>query len=364
MADEQQRTEQPTQKRLNEARKKGRFPVSRDLVAGAQFCIFIWLITRAAPAWFATLRRVMRALLAAAFDTQFTPQTLFAKAGALTEPLLWPALQTGLMLAGASLAIQLVSTQFGVAASRLAPDFTRLNSFPRLAQLPRQNAMEALYAIVTLPVFAYLILHVAEQHGAAFQRLSAAGIEAATARVAGAMGDVLWQGSLLLFGWGLIDYFRQRQRWSSELKMSRQEIQDENKESEGNPQLKARIRRLMRERSRRRMMRDVETATAVIVNPTHYAVALKYEPGQMSAPKVVAKGKNYLAARIRERALRHQVPIVENPPLARALYQSASIGQEIPAELFRAVAEVLAYIYRIMNQVPSRRAGGPIPRPL
>ena len=350
-----QKTEQPSQKRLNEAKKQGRFPVSRDLVAAAQFCLFIWLATRSAPAWLEALRRMMRALLAAAFDTRFTPQTLLGLASSLSEPILWPALKLGAMLVAATLTVQLASTQLGIAPGRLSPDFTRLNSFPRIAQLPRHNAMEALYAIMTLPIFVYLIMHVFEQHGAAFQRLSAAGIEAAIERVGIAMGDVLWQGSLLLLTWGLIDYARQRSKWSGELKMSRQELQDENKEAEGNTQMKARIRRLMRERSRRRMMKDVETATAVVVNPTHYAVAIKYDAGEMPAPKVVAKGKNYLAARIRERAIKHQVPIVENPPLARALYKNAAIGQEIPADLFRAVAEVLAYIYRVMNQVPGRR---------
>jgi flagellar biosynthetic protein FlhB len=98
------------------------------------------------------------------------------------------------------------------------------------------------------------------------------------------------------------------------------------------------------------MMKDVETATAVVVNPTHFAVALRYRPGEMAAPEVVAKGKNYLALRIRERARLHQVPIVENPPLAQALYKSVDIGQQIPAHLFRAVAEVLAYVFRIMNR--------------
>jgi flagellar biosynthetic protein FlhB len=113
-----------------------------------------------------------------------------------------------------------------------------------------------------------------------------------------------------------------------------------------------RIRRMRRELLRRRMMAEVPNATAVIVNPTHYAVAIKYEMETMSAPRVVAKGKNYLAQRIREKAAAHQVPIVENPPLARALYQGAEVGQEIPAELYRAVAEILAYLYRLMNRRP------------
>jgi flagellar biosynthetic protein FlhB len=121
------------------------------------------------------------------------------------------------------------------------------------------------------------------------------------------------------------------------------------KEAEGNPQMKGRIRRLQRERMRRQMMKEVATATAVVVNPTHFAVAIRYQMESMAAPRVVAKGKNYLAQRIRQRAVENQVPIVENPPLAQALYKSVDIGQDIPPHLYRAVAEILAYIFKLMN---------------
>jgi len=133
------------------------------------------------------------------------------------------------------------------------------------------------------------------------------------------------------------------------MRMSKQEVRDELKQTEGNPQIKMRIRRLQRDSRRRRMMEDVKTATALIVNPTHYAVAIRYQHETMSAPVVVAKGKNYLAARIRAKALEHQVPLVENPPLAQALYKSVEVGQQIPPHLYRAVAEILAYIFRLMG---------------
>jgi flagellar biosynthetic protein FlhB len=113
--------------------------------------------------------------------------------------------------------------------------------------------------------------------------------------------------------------------------------------------MKARIRRIRRDLLRHQMMKEVPKATAVIVNPTHYAVALRYSMDSMATPVVVAKGKNYLALRIRQRAMEHQVPIIENPPLARALYGSVDVGQEIPANLYRAVAEILAYVYKLMN---------------
>ena len=126
-------------------------------------------------------------------------------------------------------------------------------------------------------------------------------------------------------------------------------MREEFKETEGNPQIKGRIRRIQRDLARRNMMKEVAKATAVIVNPTHYSVAIRYEMESMAAPRVLAKGKNYLARRIRELALQHEVPIIENQPLAQALYKSADVGQEIPPHLYRAVAEVLAYIFKIMH---------------
>ncbi len=175
----------------------------------------------------------------------------------------------------------------------------------------------------------------------------------AVSRVGSVLETLLWRSAAVFLVIGLIDLFWQKHRYTKQLRMSKQEVREESKEQEGNPQTKMRIRRIQRDLARRRMMQEVPKATAVVVNPTHYAVAIQYSmdltQGSGAAPRVVAKGKNYLALRIRKKALEHQVPIVENPPLARALYESVDVGQEIPAHLYRAVAEILAYIYRLMN---------------
>ena len=167
--------------------------------------------------------------------------------------------------------------------------------------------------------------------------------------VASSIQSLLWKASMLFVIFGAVDLIRQKQRYQQELKMSKQDIRDEMKDVEGNPQMKARIRRLQRDRMRRQMMKEVPKATAVVVNPTHFAVALRYQMDSMAAPSVVAKGKNYLALRIRQKAVEHQVPVIENPPLAQALYKSVDVGQEIPPHLYRAVAEILAYIFKLMN---------------
>jgi flagellar biosynthetic protein FlhB len=182
-----------------------------------------------------------------------------------------------------------------------------------------------------------------------FLTLPLASLGSGVSLVGASIETLLWKASGLFLVFGLVDLVRQKSRYQRELKMSKQDIRDEMKEMDGNPMVKQRIRRIRRDLARRRMMSEVDTATAVIVNPTHYAVALKYSLEEKGAPRVVAKGKNYLALRIRQRAIDNQIPLIENPPLAQGLYKSVDVGQEIPAHFYKAVAEVLAYIYRIMN---------------
>lgn len=146
---------------------------------------------------------------------------------------------------------------------------------------------------------------------------------------------------------GLADWFYQKHKFKEEMKMTKQEVKDEYKNTEGNPEIKGRQRSRMREASQRRMMQNLPSADVVITNPTHYAVAIKYDASQYSAPVVVAKGEDYLAMKIREAAKEHQIEIVENKPLARMLYANVDVGEEVPPELYQAVAEVLAFVYSL-----------------
>ena len=161
----------------------------------------------------------------------------------------------------------------------------------------------------------------------------------------------LWRSGLAMALLGILDYGMQRYKLMNQLKMTKQEVKDESKLSEGNPEIKNRVRRIQYEMSRRRMLSAVKTATVVITNPTHYAIALEYKRGEMAAPRVVAKGKDALALKIREKARDHGVPIMENPPLARALHANAEVGDFIPPDLFGAVAEILAYLIKIKQLV-------------
>jgi len=173
--------------------------------------------------------------------------------------------------------------------------------------------------------------------------------------LSGLLFEICWKCGLVLLGWALVDYLLLWRKHESDLKMSRQDIKDELKESEGNPASKARIRKLQRFSRRKQMLKAAELATVVVTNPTHYAVALRYAEN-MVAPVVVAKGLDVLAAKIREIAHKHDIPIVENRPLAQALFKSVEVGDSIPAALYHAVAEVLVMVYKAQAEVRAREA--------
>jgi flagellar biosynthetic protein FlhB len=154
-------------------------------------------------------------------------------------------------------------------------------------------------------------------------------------------------------GVAVLDYAHQRRRFERSLRMTKQEIKDEMKQEEGDPQLKARIRQIGRDRARRKMLGEVPKATVVVTNPTHFAVALRYDASKDAAPVVVAKGTALIARRIAELAHRHAVPVLERPALAKAIYVGVKEGQPIPAPLFRAMAEVLAFVYKLRGGAPT-----------
>lgn len=354
MADD--RSEKPSLRRLLKAREQGRFITSRELVAATQFTAAVYLLTRYAPAWFLHFRHRWADLTSGAFQWAHRDLSL-NEAGLVWRQILWqdlfPLWTASLVVAAVALATQMLVTEFGWSTANLAPSFARLNPAGRLKELPANGLRQAALSLLLLGIFLGLGYSMLGHNALVFLALGRTGTAPAFVYLAGSLGAILEKAAYVFLLLGLADYARQRLKYTKELSMTKQELRDEHKESDGNPQIKQRIRRLQRQYSRRRMMADVEKATAVIVNPTHYAVAIRYDLAAGVAPKVVAKGKNYLALRIRERAIRHNVPLVENPPLARTIYDSVAVGQEIPAHLYRAVAEVLAYIYRLLgNRLP------------
>jgi flagellar biosynthesis protein FlhB len=216
--------------------------------------------------------------------------------------------------------------------------------------LPKQNLSSALKALVLLPFIGFVLYEEIGQKLPDLANLAAQPLGPALIQSEDMMASLFRRLVIALLVIGIVDYVRQKQKFQKELRMSKQEIKDESKEAQGDPQIKMRIRRLQRDAMRRSMMKNIPKATAVIVNPTHYAIAIQYEMHSKAVPLVVAKGRNYLALAIKQKAIEHEIPIVENKPLAQALYQAVDVGQEIPSHLYKAVAEVLAYVYRTINR--------------
>jgi flagellar biosynthetic protein FlhB len=344
------KTEQPTQKRREKARKEGRYAASRHFVSGVQFLVFVWLLSAYGQVWTETLKETVAMTLKAAFSIQVNQQTVAHTGWQIaTSALLLPFAGGGIMVA-ALIAAQLATTRLGVSLQRLTPDLKRLNPISKAKETFRNNLPGFLQALLLIPAFGVLVYWVVASDMEGYFRLPLQGLERGIQEIAGRIEGLLWKAAMALALLGVLDLLRQKRRHARDLRMTKQEVRDEMKESEGNPEIKGHIRRIQRDRARRRMMQEIPTATAIVVNPTHYAVAIRYDLQALAAPMVVAKGKNYLALRIRQRAAEHLVPIIENPPLARALYTSVDVGQEIPPQLYRAVAEVLAYVYRLMHR--------------
>jgi flagellar biosynthetic protein FlhB len=349
MADRSGQTEKPTQRRLEKARKEGQYPSAREFVAALQFMVFLGLLGAGGARWFVQFRQTARWLFTRAFAGDLGAEDLTHIAWQIFWKHFLPLALGGVAVAAATLGIRLVTTRFGLSLKKLAPDLKRLNPGARLRELPRQNLPSLLQAVVLLPMFLWAVYAIARDKLESFLALPLESVPSGFGFLSASLMELFWKAAGVFLVFGAVDLFRQMRRHQQELRMSKQEIKEEMKEMEGNPQMKARIRRLQRDRARRQMMKEVPTATAVIVNPTHYAVAIRYQMESMAAPRVVAKGKNYLAQRIRQKAVENQVPIVENPPLAQALYKMVEVGQEIPPHLYRAVAEILAYIFKLMN---------------
>lgn len=352
------RTERPSEKRLRDAREKGQVPRSRELANVAVLgCAVLALkatggyVGAAARDWMKNALTLDPALLG-------DPDRILVHSLALARDLFVPVLP---LLAVALAACAISPAAMGglrFASQALKPDFARLNPQKGLARMYGSESLaELLRSLLRVALIGGVGGWVVWRAFAALLALPQASLEASVAGgVDLVLGAVLAMvGSLLLLA--AIDVPWQHFQHRNKLKMTKQEVRDEHKELEGNPEVKAKVRQVARQLSQRRMMDAVPAADVVVVNPTHYAVAMKYKPG-MRAPVVVARGVDELALAIRAIAEKHRVAIVEAPPLARALYRMAQVDQEIPVKLYAAVAQVLSYVYQLRAWVPGR---GPMP---
>ncbi|ATY85011.1 flagellar biosynthesis protein FlhB [Kyrpidia spormannii] len=352
----EEKTEPPTPRRRQEARKEGQAARSADLTAALVLLAAVLAVRALGQTWIDEWRRLFAAFISGSPVQFSTPDGWLAWLGGqvmgvfsnLILFLLLPAaagLATGFIQVGGLFAFKAVSPQW----KRISP----LEGFRRLFSL--RSLVEGAKMILKIAILGGIGYSLARQ---IFESSGSLGGMDPTA-LAGWTGDQLWnvalEASLALLGLAILDAWYQRVSFERQLRMTKQEVKEEFKRTEGNPTIKRKIRERQRALAQRRMMQEVPKATVVITNPTHYAVALRYEPESMDTPVVIAKGADVWAWRIRETARRYGVPVVENPPLARRLHAMVEIGEAIPEVLFQAVAEVLAYVYRLRGWTGERR---------
>jgi flagellar biosynthetic protein FlhB len=356
---DRERTESPTQKRLDEARSRGQVPRSRDLGAAAVVLTGGFGLNSLGLLIGGRLLALMHDGLAItrtdAVDAgRMLAQFQHAALGGLiaAAPLL------GLLLASAVLA-PLAIGGWTFSGQALLPDFGRLSPGAGLARMfSSRGWIELGKSLLRFIVVALVAVVLLWHQFHSFSGLGAEPPRAAIGHALSLVGSALIALGGALAAIALVDAPLAVWQHHKALRMSREEIREEHKDTEGSPELKSRVRRAQQAIARRRMMQEVPTADVVITNPTHYAVALRYDDARMRAPVVVAKGRDLIAQRIREIAAEHRVALVEAPPLARALHAGCELGDEIPSRLYAAVAKIMVYVYQLRS---ARRQGAPPP---
>ena len=349
MADEAEKTEPATPKKKEDARRKGQVAQSRDvstvvLLVAATLALASPLGTRLASTVHDTARTAWSGLLIVP-DSVPDYHAVVVKLGIVFLLALAPF---ALLFVVVGMAGNLAQIGWMISPEALQPKFEKLNP---LSGLKRMVSLDKLYElvksilrlVVVVAILVWLLApslpDVLTHIGASTLMISALGGEL--------LERTIWTILLVFAVFAAADYMWQRYQYEKRLRMTKQEVRDEAKQREGDPQVKSRIRQIQREVAQRRMFEAIADADVVVMNPTHYAVALQYRPPEQSSPKVLAKGRNHVALRIRARAEELGIPVVVNPPVAQLLYRTAKIDREIPEDLYQAVAEVLAYVYKL-----------------
>jgi flagellar biosynthetic protein FlhB len=360
-----ERTEEPSQRRLEEARKRGQVPRSRELTNFATMIGGSATLVATGGALTARVSQMVRSGLSIDPQSLFDPSTMMSALGSACMSALAVLLPIFGTVVGLVLLAPAVMGGFNFSAEALVPDFTRLSPLAGVKRLfGLRGATELGKALLKCAVVGGVCAAIVSWTFRDVLALAHMAPLAAVGRGAGLVSrSFVWLcASLALVA--AIDVPLQLFQFKQGLRMTRQELRDEAKDSDGRPETKQRIRRMQQMLARRRMMHKVPTADVVLVNPTHFAVALKYDPKKMRAPRVLAKGADLVAQNIRRIAEEHRVPIFESPKLARALYRSTDLNGEIPAGLYVAVAQVLSYIFRVraLNPTAAARMARPNPQ--
>jgi len=343
-----EKTEPASAKRLSDARKNGDIPRSREVAT------FTVLMTAGAGLWMLgggvvdKLSTTLQRGLSLDREQIYNPNVLIERVTADIGSVMLACLPLALAIMLVAVVSPLLIGGWNFSAKSFLPNFGKLNPMNGLGNMVSTNALvELLKAVAKTLLVGAVAWYVVMSEKDAVIGLAVEPLGTATAHLGGLIARAFMIMVASLGAIALLDGPYQKWHYANKLKMTRQEVIQESKESDGNPQIKGKIRQMQREMAKKRMMSNVPTADVVVTNPTHFAVALKYADGQKGAPKVVAKGTDEVAAKIREIAKENKVVLLEAPALARALYKHTDIDDEIPEALFSAVAEVLAYVYQL-----------------
>lgn len=349
--DDSQKTEEPTPRKLSEARKKGQITQSKEVPNFATLFGMTFMVAILAPfmalQFYGSLSRVFDQAALVHIDAASTGEILFD----LTLDSLIALSPMFALFVVLALLANLSQSGILFTTDPITPKFEKISPISGLKRLfSLKSIVEFLKGVVKLSIVAAIAYALLSPELDRAEELMDMDLVEVLEEVQTLVIKLMIGVLAFMFVVAIADYLYQRYEFMKQMRMSRQEIRDEHKQSEGDPQVKARLRQIRMDRARRRMMSAVPQADVVVTNPTHFAVALKYDTKTMAAPTVVAKGADAVALRIREVANENDVPIVENPPLARALFASVELDQQIPEAHYKAVAQVISYVYQIKGR--------------
>ena len=350
-----EKTEEPTTKKLEDARKKGQTMKSVDVTTASTLLIFFAMLK--IMVGFLGKRFLEGFNMCFSLITDFSHQefTLGRACAFLRDLILYisitamPLMLAGLLVTILSLVIQV---KWKITAEPLKPKFDKINPVSGMKRLfSKDKIMELLKSVAKIGVLTYVVYDYLKDQWALVLNMYSYTLSQAIELIGTTVIDIGLRISAMFAVIAAVDFFYQKKKFHDDMMMSKQEVKDEYKQSEGDPKVKSQQRSRMQQASQRRMMQELPKADVVITNPTHLAVALLYDKEKNEAPVVIAKGADYLAQKIKEVARENTIEIVENKPLARMLYHNVDIGAQIPPELYQMVAEVLAYVYGLKGKI-------------
>jgi len=346
-----ERTESPSAKRRDDFRKKGQVAQSREVQTAAMFTLLLLFWIFFAPVFWGETREMITAIWRTSGEYGITTSSLMQLAyyvGASVAMILAPLFVTALVVGFLSTFLQI---GWLFTAQPLIPDLSKLDPIKGMGRFfSKRSLVEVIKSLLKVGLIGWIAYKTV--HGEFDQALLLTDmpVDNTILYLAKTSALVMAKVAAIMIALAILDYAFVRWEMEEKMKMTKQEQREEMKETEGDPHIKSKIRSIQQQMARRRMMAAVPEADVVITNPTHIAVALKYEAGKMEAPVVLAKGQDLVAEKIREIAREHHIPLVENPPVARLLHSKVEVGHSIPDELFKAVAEILAYVYSLKGR--------------